>query len=620
MAAQAIENPFPTFTGLNGQPLSNGYVYFGEPDQDPREYPMQVYYDEALTIPVIQPLRTNAGYLYRNGSPTNVWVNGTYSVLVLDSTGRQVYYYPEWTAASSENISFIQAGSGAVLRSAQSKMRETVTLKDFGAVGDGVANDSNAFSLALASAKEIVIGAGTYLLATEVAFAAGDKVIRGEGGTLVRGAALGAGSALYAQGKSNITLTGNCTMTVQAGTPHTQVGYFARFESCDDFTCNGWTFNSAIPGASSNKESLEGHLFTQFGNRIAIYGNRSLYSSGNAFGAHGDGVAGVNGHDVLIAYNLIYNALDTGIGLFTGCHSVTVVGNVMVRDDYSTAYNNVGIDVAGCYGGTISGNTFNGGVIGLRYLSNLIYTNQRVEISGNTFEGQVAGISAEPPTCIKVDHNDGTASSQAMDLFLKNNIFKVSSGGVGVNMVSRVTNQAFPLTFQIDGNTFDQTATSSIGVYFQHGNAVGYFRAISGKNTFTAFGAGSVAAAFVGPLEKKTVLDQTLTASQLTKTLTAYAGAGPETVNFMNLSPGVYATCAALGTCTTDGAGSVLYLKTRAGVDLPQNKVINGASSDTTIDGIWNAITVPGVYKFEMGAGSGTCTTPFEYLSAVKII
>jgi len=162
MGSQAIENPLPTFTGLNGQPLTNGYVYFGEPDQDPREYPITVYYDEALTIPANQPLRTNSGYLYRNGSPTRVWVNGNYSTLVLDSTGRQVYYAPDWSAASSANITFLQAGTGAVLRDVQSKERDLVSVKDFGAVGDGTTDDTAAIQAAINTGFSLVFPSGVY--------------------------------------------------------------------------------------------------------------------------------------------------------------------------------------------------------------------------------------------------------------------------------------------------------------------------------------------------------------------------------------------------------------------------------------------------------------------------
>ena len=46
---------------------------------------------------------------------------------------------------SSSNISFIQAGTGAVTRTAQDKMRDIVSIKDFGGAVDGLTDDSTAF-------------------------------------------------------------------------------------------------------------------------------------------------------------------------------------------------------------------------------------------------------------------------------------------------------------------------------------------------------------------------------------------------------------------------------------------------------------------------------------------
>lgn len=51
------------------------------------------------------------------------------------------------------DLTFQQAGSGAIERSAQDKMRDTVSVKDFGAVGDDATDDTAAFSAAIAYAN-----------------------------------------------------------------------------------------------------------------------------------------------------------------------------------------------------------------------------------------------------------------------------------------------------------------------------------------------------------------------------------------------------------------------------------------------------------------------------------
>ena len=72
------------------------------------------------------------------------------------------------TKPTSEQVTFLQAGSGATQRTALAKMRDVVSVKDFGAVGDGVTDDTAAIQLALNASNNIVFPNGSYRITTQL--------------------------------------------------------------------------------------------------------------------------------------------------------------------------------------------------------------------------------------------------------------------------------------------------------------------------------------------------------------------------------------------------------------------------------------------------------------------
>ncbi len=176
MTALSIQPTFPIFTETDGQPLEDGYIWIGTANLDPQGNPISVYWDAALTQLAGQPIRTQGGYPVNSGTPARLYVNSDYSIRVMNKNGSTVYSAPAATEryndvvinVDSSNVTFLQAGIGAVTRSVQSRLRDTVSVKDFGAVGDGVTDDTAAIQAALTQGKFVFLPQGTYLITAPI--------------------------------------------------------------------------------------------------------------------------------------------------------------------------------------------------------------------------------------------------------------------------------------------------------------------------------------------------------------------------------------------------------------------------------------------------------------------
>lgn len=169
MSALSVQVPYPVFYDRDGQPLDNGNIYIGVANLDPITNPIPVYYDDALTIAASQPLKTSNGYVYRNGTPAQLYVNAVnFSITVNDSKNLLVYSFPEGTGISP-NASLIEYDPpfiGGVPTTVEAKLAQYVSVIDFGAVGDGVADDTDALQAALdaAAGGEVFVPEGVYLI------------------------------------------------------------------------------------------------------------------------------------------------------------------------------------------------------------------------------------------------------------------------------------------------------------------------------------------------------------------------------------------------------------------------------------------------------------------------
>ena len=177
MPATSIQSPFPIFTDIDGQPLEQGQVWLGTAGNNPISSPITAYWDAALTQVVTQPVTTRGGYPLNGTAVGRLYVNADFSILVRNRRGYDVLSALSATERfDSSLVTFVQAGLGAVVRTAQAKMRDIVSVKDFGAVGDGVADDTAAIQAALTASDGVYVPPGTYKITSTLAMKRGNRI------------------------------------------------------------------------------------------------------------------------------------------------------------------------------------------------------------------------------------------------------------------------------------------------------------------------------------------------------------------------------------------------------------------------------------------------------------
>lgn len=144
---------------------------------------VQIFSDRAGTVAKLNPFTADA-----NGFATFFVSPGEYKVTATTSSGSVTWNYvavdgtlrtdlaATGSGKGAEMVAFKQSGTGAVDRTASDKLREVVSVKDFGAVGDGVADDAAAIQAADAYAgsvgKSIALEGVTYLIKSPLTISA----------------------------------------------------------------------------------------------------------------------------------------------------------------------------------------------------------------------------------------------------------------------------------------------------------------------------------------------------------------------------------------------------------------------------------------------------------------
>ena len=134
-----ISSPFVVFTDTDGEPLESGYIYIGEANQNPITNPINVYWDAAGLYPAAQPIRTIGGYLDRNGSPSNIYINlgdyDDYSIIIKDKHQQTVFNRRSFISEFS-NTAVNSVDDLTELRSLKGGLKP-IYIRGHSAIGDG---------------------------------------------------------------------------------------------------------------------------------------------------------------------------------------------------------------------------------------------------------------------------------------------------------------------------------------------------------------------------------------------------------------------------------------------------------------------------------------------------
>ena len=418
MSALSIQVPFPVFQDSDGQPLDNGYVWIGTANLNPITNPVVAYFDSALTIVAAQPLRTLNGYISNAGTPAQVYVDGVnFSILVQDSKGSMVYNFPNGNGLSPDacGVTYNPPFANAVAYPVCEKLSQTVSVKDFGAVGNGIADDTTAIQNALntnGGNVSLYFPQGVYLISSTILIPQNRATkIYGDGfnpqevtnpleGTVIKWAGAANGlmfSSNVAGGANTSGLIINDMrfdgdniasrgMVIGADLAHPQHEYFTNVQF-RNFAFNGTDACLDLAGASYSKYGVADSNFI---NVLIDGGARALRISSQQLNFYGGAIGAKNG-SILVELGDNCHPKFFGTGFYSGPGNPISVFGVA---------GTVGIDGLECYGCWNEGQLGLFGRIGPTYSPlvgalRVIFHGQRSACSaGGTYVINLTGLSS----------------------------------------------------------------------------------------------------------------------------------------------------------------------------------------------------------------------------------
>jgi hypothetical protein len=340
--------------------------------------------------------------------------------VALSGTGADSALRTDMAATTGASlVGSINAEAGAIARTVQAKLRETASPEDFGAVGDGVANDAPAWLLALATGKPILCARGRTYAHTAALGASGSVVDIDLNGSVMKptGAIVGFNSSTSAAATTTVTSGANIgsTSIVVASATGLAVGQWIALSSNDALHAANsyppcWTKIVAIagttitldnalavtyPGAYTTTLVAYAALKESFNLRNGIIdGSASTYTAGSGGAMYVSGFKAVNIQDVVVKNFTQISANNTPIQIFQ-CPKVKAQFRV---EDCASGGNFVDIQLCGVaqvYDSVVDASGF-----GINFVrcdiaqitSSVLRGRAKAEVAGTAFGSSTRGV------------------------------------------------------------------------------------------------------------------------------------------------------------------------------------------------------------------------------------
>ena len=407
---------------------------------------------------------------------------------------------------TAAQISYNEGAAGAITRTVQAKLQESVSVKDFGAVGNGTTNDTAAIQAALNSgAAAVNFVGGKYLISSGLNVNTTNQKLYGEGATI---SVASAGTAVFLIGfngsgfvKTDNILIDNFIfigLDTETSSPAPAIGVYAPTtnpyvsgQGCSNITvtnvmASGFTFGFSATAADNiviSKCTLGG---------MKYHPNLS---------AGGYGILTQTCFDIKITNNLFVGGYGDRHAIYISadpsrtqdsnnvCKNVLISGNIA---DWTNVYAYTGYELAfslrGCFNTVASNNIIKSSYGGFSYsVENA--PGQNISITGNSID-HITNLSNTNRGAIEVFASYGSYIAQNFSITGNTiNLFGPNAVGIAVNSTQFVTivgnsinapNSTGAFGIELGGNTSNSIIGNN-NVYMGNGYAALVFSGTNDK-------------------------------------------------------------------------------------------------------------------------------------------